>query len=577
MPYDPDSVEDTAGRATVRRRLATMIGLAVLPAVILSVADGARRYGRVATERDAAFVAAAQQDAQATRDFLMEMRAALWAVAANPSVANFDAPACDAHLRGIVQRRPIYRLVVVADAEGRVRCASQHTPPGLNLTEYPQTREFFETPRFDVTVRAVGMVSREQVLIASTPIVDDGATIGFVSISVSAGALRYFEAVNDGDGPALRAIVDADGTVLLGKPDTVDVTWLPADPGWPSWLGHRASTRIAESSDGQRRVFGLSPFLAGRAWLVSAAETGALYDEAILRVMPAIVAPLLMLAVAVGVSYVALDRLVLRHLVYLARLARVYGRGRLELQPRIAENAPAEIASLFGSIGSMADELATRQRDLRDSAEMNRLLLLEVYHRVRNNLQMIASLVNLQIGRADTEAERAALGRIGDRVHGLALVHEKLYASRGSDAVDLGVLIGDIATALGTAHGAARGEIALDLALDTEHAIVGPALATPLALFVNEALLNAIKHGAARDGTLTVGLTLRSGPDGALDLVITNDADADATPDDETPRQGALGLRLMESFARQLRGRFSYRRVDGRHVVRLAWWPPPVS
>jgi two-component sensor histidine kinase len=584
MPDSEDLEDATATRPTLRRRLATMLGFAVMPALVLSVADGVRRYTRVAAERDAAFVAAAQQDAQVTRDNIVATRATLVAVAANPAVAAFAEPACSAYLRSLVAQSVLYRLAVVTDVEGRVRCASRRTAPGVSFADDPDRLRLLGDPGFHVGVRAAGRITGEEVLVASTPVIADGALVGSVSISLSAATLRYFAAVEESPDATQRAIVDADGAVLIATPAGDTASWLPADPAWTDWLPRQATTLVADGGDGRRRVFGLSPFIAERAWLVSAADTGDVYDEAVLRVLPAIAAPLLMLIIAVGVSYFALDRLVVRHLDYLARLARAYGRGRLELKPRIADNAPAEIASLFRSVGSMAGDLAERERELRESAEANRILLLEVYHRVRNNLQMIASLLNLQMRRAETDIERAALARIRDRVHSLALVHEKLYESRRVDALDLGELVGAIARALLAARGAAGGAPALDIAIDVERCVSTPDVATPLALFVNEALLNAIKHGGKGEGRqgqggLRVALALRARPDGGVDLVIENDVDVVRGSGDRSvagPRAeaGALGLSLMESFARQLRADFRRRRVGARHVVELSLPPP---
>ncbi|TVQ59628.1 MAG: hypothetical protein EA355_00245 [Rhodobacteraceae bacterium] len=582
MPHRDDFEETAAGRSRLRGRIATLLCLAVMPAVILSVADGLRRYTRVVEERDAAFVAAAQQDARATRDALLEIRATLGATAASPAVKAFESPACDAHLRDIVVSSPIHRLAVAVDAAGAVRCASRPMPPETSFADDPALRRFFERPRFDVAVRAVGQVSGEEVLIASAPIEREGAVVGALTLSISAAALRYFEALQSAGGGSMRAIVDADGAVLLDVSANGADAWLPRDRAWPARFGAEPTVAIAESADGVRRVFGVSPFLADRAWLVAGAETGALYDEAILRVLPALVAPLLTLAIAVGVSWFALDRLVIRHLDYLARLARAYGRGRLDLKPRLDDTAPAEIASLFGSVGKMAAQLADRERDLRRSAETNRLLLLEVYHRVRNNLQLIASLLNLQMRRADADVERAALGRLRDRVHSLALVHEKLYESDAPDALDVASLIGDVARAAasgGVVGGPSPAALpALELDLGVGPMVVGPEVATPLALLVEETVRDAVRRsvGAGRDGRVRVTLERRQ--DGGILLAVENDeADEAQRPRAGAPADGcfaagdeAAGARLVASLARQMRGEVTELREGRRRVVRIA-------
>lgn len=130
-------------------------------------------------------------------------------------------------------------------------------------------------------------------------------------------------------------------------------------------------------------------------------------------------------------------------------------------------------------------------------------LLHEIDHRVKNNLQLIASLILLQSRRTSDEAGRAALKSVLDRVTAVATVHRRLFQGdplRFDVADFVRDLAGDLA--------AAAGRDDLEIALDLDHVSVPATAAAPLALVINELLGNALKHGypAERGGRVAVGL-----------------------------------------------------------------------
>src|SRR3546814_11803341 len=81
----------------------------------------------------------------------------------------------------------------------------------------------------------------------------------------------------------------------------------------------------------------------------------------------------------------------------------------------------------------MADVISLHESELRKSLQEQKTLLKEVYHRVKNNLQVVSSLVNLQVSRAANEHERGALRATQDRIHALSMVHSNLYKARSEE------------------------------------------------------------------------------------------------------------------------------------------------
>lgn len=541
-----------------------MLALAVTPAVVFSIADGVSRYHGLIEERSGAFLDAAVVDAQATRDVIVGLRAVATTITLDPDVEAFREPECSSILSRVVAANPLFRLAVAVDAGGDVRCAAGPVAEEVNFSSDPAFRAMSVEPAFRLAVRNPGRVTGEEVVIGAAPLMVEGRFAGVVSISVAARSLRFL-AQTSGDAAErrpFRAIVGAGGAILLDtEGGDAAGTWLPGGD-LAGRLSLESGRFVAPSVDGVERFYAVSPFVSGQAWLIAGSDETALRAAATLRVLPAMVTPLIMLAIAVGVAYFALDRLVLKHIVHLSDLTRAYGRGRLELRPKLAGNTPQEIASLADTLGAMAEALAERQRELQLSAETNRVLLLEVYHRVRNNLQMVASLVNLQMRRAGIEPERLALERIHARIHSLALVHEKLHASDVVDQLDLAQLLGDVVRSI--VEPASQGaRLRLSLALDARREAAERA--TPLALFLSEAVVNAVKHAGGAAGAPEVSVTLRAEPDGALTLTVANDVAAEGAP----TQKPSLGSRLMEGFARQLRATLTQGRDGARYVVIL--------
>src|SRR3546814_4114973 len=106
----------------------------------------------------------------------------------------------------------------------------------------------------------------------------------------------------------------------------------------------------------------------------------------------------------------------------------------------------------------MADVISLHESELRKSLQEQKTLLKEVYHRVKNNLQVVSSLVNLQVSRAANEHERGALLATQDRIHALSMVHSNLYKAPELHRIKLQEFVPQLCEYLRQAQGAPRSE-----------------------------------------------------------------------------------------------------------------------
>lgn len=179
-------------------------------------------------------------------------------------------------------------------------------------------------------------------------------------------------------------------------------------------------------------------------------------------------------------------------------------------------------------------------------------LLREVHHRVKNNLQVITSLLRLEAARAGHSDTKDVLFAMKGRIHSMALLHESLYRSGTFAGVDLGSYLRQIATQ--SIRSLQISSCPVRLELDLMSIKVAMDQAIPCGLLVNELIANCLKHGFPEGWTGFVRVELhRVEGDGRLQLTVS-DSGAGLPPDFTARRNGSLGLQLVSDLTRPLEG-----------------------
>ncbi|ARJ66935.1 histidine kinase [Magnetospirillum sp. ME-1] len=223
------------------------------------------------------------------------------------------------------------------------------------------------------------------------------------------------------------------------------------------------------------------------------------------------------------------------------------------------------LAAITGeSLRHEARLLATgerRTRELTTALAEKDVLFQEVHHRVKNNLQVISSLLTMQSLHVTDEKVKATLKDALDRIHSMGLVHQTLYERNLASNVDLGTYFGKLAEALAGSYSASPGgvtvEVEVEGTLDLERAV-------PLGMLANEVLSNAMKHAFSdgRRGTIWITLVREAG-----EWHFTVRDNGVGMPD--KPGRG-IGIGLIRALARQLGGR-SHIFVDEGTVVSVTF------
>lgn len=269
-----------------------------------------------------------------------------------------------------------------------------------------------------------------------------------------------------------------------------------------------------------------------------------------------------------------------QRLFHLNPIARRMGSGRdlyglrsdgLEVPLEIALN-PVNTSQGFHVLCSVADiterkrledernamlsQLRSLNDELRSNLAEREVLLQEVHHRVKNNLQVISSLINMQARKLTDATAHSALMECKTRVEAISLIHEKLYQSSDYAAVPFATyartLLSNIVDAVGTSD--------THLIIEIEDILLSVAKAIPCGLVLNELVTNAIKHAFKQGMEGEIRVSLDRLPTGMAQLEVTDNG---IGMDPTAARPNSLGLHLVETLVRQLDGELDVHTGDG--------------
>jgi len=226
---------------------------------------------------------------------------------------------------------------------------------------------------------------------------------------------------------------------------------------------------------------------------------------------------------------------------------------------------------LVGFAKVMRDVTSHREQEeqLRRSLSEKETLVREIHHRVKNNIQVIVSLLSLQSNHTDDPHVLSAFEEAESRLRAIAHIHERLYASDDLTEVEFAGYTTGLANELVQLHSPSPEHISLDL--DVADMVLHIEQAIPLGLIANELVLNSLKHGLhGNPGRLAVKLLYVPGPGETLDtgsgrLIVSDSGDGLPAGFDPT-KSVALGLRLVNMLVQQLHGVLEFSSGPGATV-----------
>lgn len=213
--------------------------------------------------------------------------------------------------------------------------------------------------------------------------------------------------------------------------------------------------------------------------------------------------------------------------------------------------------------GSMIDVTENKQNEieLNENIKQKTLLLRELYHRTKNNMQVIVSMLAMKSRVCKQKNTKQLIDEIGNKIKSMAMVHEKLYQSHDLSKIDLSEYIRDLSNQLSTSFLRHDTNIALNYNLQNVSVMIDTAI--PLGLIINELITNAYKYAWQDSKTGTLTIELKQEAEGEIFLCISDDGVGPGT-DFDLERDKNLGLETVQLLGeQQLDGQLSYEVNNG--------------
>ncbi len=226
-----------------------------------------------------------------------------------------------------------------------------------------------------------------------------------------------------------------------------------------------------------------------------------------------------------------------------------------------------KVKDKWNAIGIVRD-ITTRkesENSIIASLKEKEILLREIHHRTKNNMQVISSLLNLQSEYIKDESYIVMLNESRNRIAAMALVHEKLYRSQNLADIDLNDYIESLTSGLFAFYGISKSRITLKLGV--QNVSVELETAIPCGLIINELVSNALKHAFpdGKEGELSIQLSKITSKDAAIEYHLTIKDDGVGIPEDlNIEKVKSLGLQLVTNLVEhQLQGSLVINRTGG--------------
>lgn len=550
-------------------RVLLFLSLALLPIGLIAVMQTRQIADQSQRSAELSLIAVTEQAATVERTALQEALGAGRALAAVVKMVRDDPVQCSKFLRSYKADSGRYRLVGFVRADGMMNCSSSEQ--AYNLGSSSVYKDAMERKVVTVTSLDRGAVSGAAVVVVTVPLFENDEMIGFVFISIGQDVFKERDVENLAATPLSLITFSSIGELISSERDLpLARAELPDAYELRQFSGTERQVFRAENASGEERVYAVIPMLQDTVFAMSVwpADTALLETDFSGRLSGLL--PIVMWVASLIVAFWALNRLAIRHIRKLGRQMRQFALNRTLPRMPLGDRVPMEIVAMEESFLGMANSILQDEARLEDSLREKNILLKEVHHRVKNNLQLISSIMNMQIRQAPTDANRRVLQRLQDRILSLATVHKSMYQDDEMSRVNTAILLREI-VAQSLKVGLSP-QSSIEVIEDYDDVMVGADDAAPLTLMVSEAVTNALKYISDHPGGgKEIRISLKQVEEERAVLSVINTKGSA----EHEPGTG-LGSKLIQAFARQLNGTLEI--VEDGATYRLEMtFPVPLS
>lgn len=550
-------------------RLIFFLSVALIPVGLVAVLQTGDIV-RQARERDSnALISLTRDAAFAQREAIQ--RAFGKATGLIPvAYATNDTPArCSQLLAQFIAAQDELVTAGIIGTDGRLWCSSRGNE-GFDFSEFPNWSDAVADPQPAVEINPEAPISGQPVVITSQPYFTDGVLTGFIFVSLPHSMLAAPTSVPVAQDLTILSFTETGRLLTSSKPEQDDpLAILPAGRALEDLVGETHRTFTTETNNGETRSYAVSPIVHNTAYVMGTWTPVTAVSSSPIAIPPQVF-PIIMWITSLCVAFATVYRLVIRHISRLRRNMRDFASDRHLPRPEAKRDVSSEIAELQLSFVSMAETV------LQDEAELERLLhdrtvlLKEVHHRVKNNLQLISSIMNMQMRQLKSPEALQVVQRLQDRVIGLATIHRNLYRTENLSSVSSKTMLLELTDQIFAV--ARSGKNAGRVERDIDDITLFPDQAMPLSLLVAEAVTNALKYiDASGDGWLKIRLDASEDGEVLVEILNSRAPETPASETDEALEGTGLGSNLMRAFASQLGGQLEIDETATLYTLRVSF------
>lgn len=563
---------------SLRSKLVTLVALALLPVLGLAAWQAEKEEAAGAARLSAALGAVADLSVARYSGLFEASQRMLSAACADESVENAarGEPSavgqCESYLSKLLAAYPDqYSAAFVTDEQGIGRCATAPAGLGMSFAD----RDFFQKARsakgIVVGDTIVSRIAPKPVVPIALPVTRDGAFVGMCAVGITLKALAETAALVEGPPGIAVAVVGRSGAAIGG--DAQAMRRLPAPARLAEILTGSRVAFVDVGQDAAFYEFRVRPVGGSALFVVVSApspEGGMPLSAAWIGFLLVVLSAIVILLVI----WIGADRWCVRPLLYIQDFADKVARGESIMLAPPHRWSP-EMASVGAGVTAMAEAITSREAALRANVEQRDHMLREIHHRVKNNLQMISSLLNLQAGEIRSPRIRRFFGDAQNRVLTLSILHRHLYERSSWSLVDFQQFISDLVRQISVGRVPA-GRQAPRYHIRAPIMAVGPDTAIPIGLIVTEAVSIALSHDFSRSPTPEIRIeTSEQGEE--VQLVIEDNGMARDSGVPAPDGRGGFALTLIRGLAMQLGGEVVIeRKPDGGNRV-VVTFPTPAA
>jgi two-component sensor histidine kinase len=479
-----------------------------------------------------------------------------------PSVKNGVEPACTRFLQSAIAGLPHIGNIATVSSTGDVECSALPEDEPVNVFSHQWFRSVNAKKSFVIGGPIRGELSGDVIIVAAQPISPTGnMDEGIISLSIRTDYIGETLDLGKEATQTKLFLIDRDGRSLLPGQDRTN---LPPKGILADYLATKDTVLEAAGADEVDRLYASIRLDESDVYVVLARQALSANLPVITELVADVAALLILFAVTLLIVWLATERMSIRWVKHLRAVAIAQRRGMSGVRARGLEKAPIEYRELGEAFNSMADAIERRQENLVESLAERERLLREVHHRVKNNLQIVISLFNLNARNSEDERERAQLRDMQVRVESLALAHHAAYQSGDMQFIPMDEFLPTLLE---------HTKVMLE---DDEQLVIAPAVtdsvrlpmddAVPLAQIILEAIASirlvsdeptqvSISLINDRPGWAILRLTTRADASGPKSMAGGNGIEDDMGEyAEEDTRRLRLSRSLVGAFARQLGG-----------------------